>query len=937
MITFFSEETLRSDLRRILKVEELERANKKKELAEANGIIEKEIKHIIENFENNSEINGKLSNYCYKELVGLGGSGLVFRIDKRNEDSNLDESNINKPRALKISRASLSAVDFDKKSAVQVDKEVFALSTSEHSNITRYYDHYLSQDQKYFLFITEYVETPCSISDYVAWSARKFLENSKLSASDKISATCKSLAKKLLFYGEALAYMHDTHQLYHMDIKPGNLLVSQKTDKPYVTDLGFARCKKHYAKDQSVAIGFTYGFQHPDLVNGPFNVTETLARTKSIIIAEKLGPKYDLYSFGRTILSLLYIIEDIFGNHVRCNYEFMFLHFLATLMLDGKNREGQNLGSKFLEEFAFGINTSIGAPLIIQRFSDFNNRIERLLGKYDICYDVPELHNSPESTINHGTGQLPKTQRILSIIEHPALIRLKNIKHLGVVREVYPGATHNRYAHTLGVTDYAIRFIKALYNDPHNPIFKVILTVSDVKKIILHGLIHDIAHTEFGHEFEELQKQIFDHKKIIVRILKSEWKDRKGRTLKMLIESDEYDGWQVGMGDFEAHVTMKEDDLLYIYHEIVDGRFDADKLDYLQRDARNCGVPYACGLDKKRFFSCITCLPLISTKKNTCFRLGIKEKGKVSMLKISDIRHDMYESVYLQHTARTLRAMALTACNNGLQDMIDKINEIVPKKKGKQVSNLTLHGIVTGLFLCHLSNGDISFETDQLSLFKNTQEARDGNKTIKNLFPIREIIRKTANDMCNRFVDDALTFFLGFLDDSHRRLYKDYVDRVLYKRLFERSANTIGESEIKTKFEWGQRKEHITDLETRLFDHVCHVIGNQSSDRSSLMYDEPVERINRLKREKLLLIIDTPLRKLSESKSGVYVLKDKDRKNGKLAIDQKEEKEAIYTSKMNDIIFYRILAHPDFYEILMRFVPQEEIDKIICDVFPEFR
>jgi len=60
--------------------------------------------------------------------------------------------------------------------------------------------------------------------------------------------------------------------------------------------------------------------------------------------------------------------------------------------------------------------------------------------------------------------------------------------------------------------------------------------------------------------------------------------------------------------------------------------------------------------------------------------MGIKEKGRVSLLKISDIRHDMYESVYLQHTVRTLRAMALTACRNGLQNIIQQIQNVDTKK-----------------------------------------------------------------------------------------------------------------------------------------------------------------------------------------------------------------------------------------------------------------
>jgi len=115
-------------------------------------------------------------------------------------------------------------------------------------------------------------------------------------------------------------------------------------------------------------------------------------------------------------------------------------------------------------------------------------------------------------------------------------------------------------------------------------------------------------------------------KKNVIKILKSEWKDRRDRTLKMLIESNGHGGWGIDMSEFETHINMNENNQLYIFHEIVDGRFDADKLDYLQRDARNCNVPYALGLDKKRFFSCITCLPLISRQKKLVFGWELRKR-----------------------------------------------------------------------------------------------------------------------------------------------------------------------------------------------------------------------------------------------------------------------------------------------------------------------
>ena len=932
MTNFFSEDTLRLDIQKSRAAIDIapESPQKTKDLETLTKIEEEDIAYIIYNFKNNSEIRDKLDNYCYEELIGWGGSGLVFRVKVKNDNSMLGAQHTNKFRALKVSRASATECDFD--------KEVSALYICEHSNITRYYDHYLSQDRKFYLLITEYVEKACNIDKYIDGLAKKLWENDKLSLSGKISDTCELLAEKLLSYGETLSYMHDTRQLYHMDVKPGNLLVSSKTDKPYVTDLGFARCKDHYEDIENVTVGFTVGYQHPDLSTRDMLITTTGDRAKNIISKSKLGPKYDLYSFGRTILGLLNTIKNVFGNQVHCNYKFMFLHFLATLMLDGKNQISPinvDIEKEFLDEYAFGIYKQPKEPLIIQRFSDFNNRIKRLLNQYDICDDIPELHPSPQmydediGMINHGTGDIPETKRIQSIIEHPALIRLKNIKHLGVVHEIYPGATHNRYAHTLGVTDYVIRFIKALYNDPHNPIFKIILTKSDVKKMILHGLVHDIGHTEFGHEFEELDKQVFNHKDILITILTSEWKDGKGRTLNDLVQSDNHDGWGIKMDDFIAHIKRQEGDSLYIYNEIIDGRFDADKLDYLQRDARNCNVPYARGLDKKRFFSCITCIPVDTpTAKDTCFRLGIKEKGKVSLLKISETRREMYASVYLHHKVRTLRAMILTACNNGLQNLKNTIRDRVYGKNAMQ--NIVAPELVTELFLHHLSNESISIKNNQLS--QHFQKRTNKPRGIKG---IGTTIGETVKDTCNRFVDDSLTLLLGFIDEKHLCLYEDYKNRIFYTCLFGKSLSEItdrNKGAINKKFEWEQRERYIEELEQMLLARLYHVIGNTSKNRLTVR-DAPMERVESLREERLLIILDTPLRTLSDPTDGIYVMKDNDRKNGKLAIDKGEVKEIT----MNDIIFYRILVHPEFYKILHRFGLPDNISDIIFSVFPEFR
>ena len=46
---------------------------------------------------------------------------------------------------------------------------------------------------------------------------------------------------------------------------------------------------------------------------------------------------------------------------------------------------------------------------------------------------------------------VPVTPRIMRLVDSPQFQRLKSVSQLGFVSLVYPGATHNRFEHSLGV------------------------------------------------------------------------------------------------------------------------------------------------------------------------------------------------------------------------------------------------------------------------------------------------------------------------------------------------------------------------------------------------------------------------------------------------------------------------------------------------------
>ena len=63
----------------------------------------------------------------------------------------------------------------------------------------------------------------------------------------------------------------------------------------------------------------------------------------------------------------------------------------------------------------------------------------------------------------HGAIQADSQE--LTIIDHPAVQRLRGIRQLGFSHLPFPGATHTRYAHSLGAMHLAGQDLDACFRD----------------------------------------------------------------------------------------------------------------------------------------------------------------------------------------------------------------------------------------------------------------------------------------------------------------------------------------------------------------------------------------------------------------------------------------------------------------------------------------
>lgn len=215
---------------------------------------------------------------------------------------------------------------------------------------------------------------------------------------------------------------------------------------------------------------------------------------------------------------------------------------------------------------------------------------------------------------------------LCELINHPAFQRLSRIRQLGMSALVYPGATHTRWAHSLG----AYHLMREAFRSLKEKGVFVFDVEEEGAEIAI--LLHDIGHGPFSHVLEHTLIEHLSHEEI-TRALMRRLNRELGGALGMAIQiySDKYPK--------------------HFLHQLICSQLDTDRLDYLCRDSFYTGV-------REGNIGAARLIKMLSVADD---RLVVEGKGLYSVENYLMARRLMYWQVYLHKTAVAAEEMLRAA------------------------------------------------------------------------------------------------------------------------------------------------------------------------------------------------------------------------------------------------------------------------------------
>lgn len=286
------------------------------------------------------------------------------------------------------------------------------------------------------------------------------------------------------------------------------------------------------------------------------------------------------------------------------------------------------------------------------------------------------------------------------IIDSPLFQRLRETRQLGVAHHVYPSANHSRFEHSLGSLHVVTLLLDALTNRSENQTDAPAPVPKDFVPILrLAALLHDIGHGAMSHVTENALEATDWAENVTLqaadRIDAVDTNSLSEIAAVELIRSPSF----YSLLEYLCSVTELRnpqnivdavtraiagyplDDRYPFLSDLISGPYDADKLDYISRDSRLCGLPQV--LDTHRLIRKLRAvqidrdqLPeqlgaLIQGNHASYVATAVASSGAGTLDELALARALLHDKVYRHHKTRAYEAM--------IAGLVEILIEIIPE------------------------------------------------------------------------------------------------------------------------------------------------------------------------------------------------------------------------------------------------------------------
>lgn len=300
---------------------------------------------------------------------------------------------------------------------------------------------------------------------------------------------------------------------------------------------------------------------------------------------------------------------------------------------------------------------------------EVNDFVKNLLESYE-----PAKVSKPKGIHDAIWGTNIYYAHEIAVLDSPLLQRLRHIRQMGFCYLTYPSATHTRLEHTLGVMTLAKRYLRTLSQGinldrriSQSPNIDQDPETGDLSELRMAALLHDVGHGFFSHgsevlyedysEIEELQKkqaytdcqahEILSYLIVSCAAFRDWFDEYIINPYPVDIDLDQVGNMIIGCPPDESKKAFLS--------EIINGPLDADKMDYISRDAYYSGLDLSIDIDHLLYN-----IDLFERESTGGFHLVLKDYIPAEQLFFSKAM--LYSTVYHHQNARSCEAMLKGIC-----------------------------------------------------------------------------------------------------------------------------------------------------------------------------------------------------------------------------------------------------------------------------------